>query len=190
MNDWPFGDLRPHSYGLILADPAWKYITRSPKGRKKSADRHYRTMTRAELYALPVWKLGAPNAALCLWTTQAMLPMQLDLLKHWGFEYKSYGAWGKRTKTGRKWGFGTGYWERSTAEVYLWGAIGAPLIVSRSERNFIEAPLREHSRKPEDIYAKCERMFPNVRKLDLFSRKTRKGWDNWGDEATKFDEAP
>lgn len=184
---WPFGELAEASFGLILADPAWSYLTRSDKGQGKSASRHYRTMTREELYALPVWRLAAPNCALCLWTTAPLLPMQLDLMLHWGFAYKSYGAWAKRSKTGAKWAFGTGYWERSAAEVYLWGAIGEPRIVSHSERNLIEAPLREHSRKPEDIYAKCERLFPGVRKLDLFSRETRPGWSNWGDERTKFD---
>lgn len=187
--DWPFGNLEPSSFGLILADPAWSYATRSDKGQAKSASRHYRTMTREQLYALPVWRLAAPNCAMCLWTTGPLLPMQLDLMLHWGFAYKSYGVWGKRSATGAKWAFGLGYWERSAAEAYLWGAIGEPKIVSHSERNLIEAPLREHSRKPEEIYQKCERMFPGVRKLDLFSRQTRPGWSNWGDEATKFDEA-
>ncbi|MBY6244144.1 MT-A70 family methyltransferase [Methylosinus sp. Sm6] len=187
--DWPFGGLQEASFGLILADPAWSYATRSDKGQGKSASRHYRTMTREELYALPVWRLAAPNCALCLWTTQAMLPMQLDLMLHWGFAYKSYGVWGKRSKTNAKWAFGTGHWERSAAEVYLWGAIGEPRIVSHSERNIIVAPLREHSRKPEDIYRKCKALFPGVRKLDLFSRQTRPGWSNWGDERTKFDGA-
>jgi N6-adenosine-specific RNA methylase IME4 len=193
-DDWPFGDLRPSSYGVILADPPWKFVTRSAKGLGKGAERHYRTMTRAELFALPVWRLAAPNCALCLFTTQAQLPMQLDLLKHWGFTYKSYGGWGKRSETwtpdcaNPKWAFGTGYWERSCLEVYLWGAIGAPMIVSHSERNLLEAAVREHSRKPETIYKKIDRMFPHVRKLDLFSRKSRGGlWDAWGDEAGKFD---
>ncbi len=194
MNDWPFDELEPHAYGVILADPAWRWIARSKKGEAKGASRHYRTMSRAALYALPVWKLAAPNCALCLWTTQSMLPMQLDLLKHWGFTYRTYGVWGKRSsswtpgKENPRWAFGQGYWERSCAEVYLWGGIGAPSIKSKSERNFIEAAVREHSRKPEDIYAKIERMFPLARKLDLFSRKTRPGWDNWGDERDKFDE--
>jgi N6-adenosine-specific RNA methylase IME4 len=193
MNDRPFGDLQEGSYGLIHADNPHRYITRSKKGMAKSAERHYPTMSREELYELPVWRLAAPNCAICFWTTSAQLPMQLDLMQHWGFAYKSYGGWAKRSPTWQrgcenpKWAFGTGYWEHSCLEVYLWGAIGAPKIVSRSERNLIEAARREHSRKPEDIYAKCERMFPKVKKLDLFSRQSRRGWDNWGNERTKFD---
>lgn len=192
--DWPFGALPENAYGLILADPPWKFLTRSARGEGKSACRHYPTMTRAELYALPVWRLAAPNAALCMWFTSTSLPLALDLMKHWGFDYKSLGFWAKRSRSWTpaepdpKWAFGTGYWAADCAEGYLWGARGRPLIHRGSERNLIEAARREHSEKPEEIYGKCERMFPATRKLDLFSRQTRPGWDAWGDEAGKFDE--
>lgn len=190
----PFGDLPENGYGLILADPPWKFMTRSAKGEGKSASQHYRVMTRRELYALPVWRLAAPNCALCLWFTSTSLPLAFDLMKHWGFDYKSLGFWAKRSSTwtpgepNPKWAFGTGYWHGDAAEGFLWGARGAPRIHRGSERNLIEAAVRLHSEKPEEIYDKCERMFPQVRKLDLFSRKTRPGWDAWGDEAGKLDE--
>ena len=56
------------------------------------------------------------------------------------------------------------------AEFVVFGAIGRPRIVSRSERNLIIAPVREHSRKPDESFEMLERMFPRVRKASLFSR--------------------
>lgn len=186
---WPFGDLEPHSYGLILSDPPWRFATRSDANQVKSAANHYELMDRSALFALPVWKLAAPHCAHVMWATQAQLPLALDLLQHWGFDYRSCGAWAKRSKTDESWAFGTGYWLRSAAEVFLVGAIGNPAIRSHSERNLIVAPVREHSRKPDEMHAMLERMFPATRKLEMFARQSRPGWDCWGNEATKFDEA-
>ena len=89
----------------------------------------------------------------------------MECIRVWGFEYKSYGGWGKRMPTWTpecddpKWAFGTGRWQRSTLEIYLMAARGAPLICSHGERNFVEAPLREHSRKPDEAREALERMF-------------------------------
>ncbi|MBY6244171.1 MT-A70 family methyltransferase [Methylosinus sp. Sm6] len=187
--DWPFGELQPHSYGLILSDPPWSFGVWGKDGHNKGPEMHYDTMSRSELFSLPVWKLAAPNCAHVMWTTQAQLPLALDLLLHWGFDYRSCGSWAKQSKSGASWAFGTGYWFRSAAELFLVGAIGAPRIMSHSERNLIVAPVREHSRKPDEMHEMLERMFPRVRKLEMFARRSRPGWDSWGDERTLFDEA-
>lgn len=84
---------------------------------------------------------------------------------------------------------GTGYVLRSAAEVFLIGRFGEPKTLNRGTRNVIEAPRREHSRKPDEAYAACEGLFPALRRADLFSRQSRPGWDSWGNEATKFDPA-
>jgi N6-adenosine-specific RNA methylase IME4 len=180
MSDWPFGDLRESSYGLILADPPWRFVTHSERGQTKAAP--YARMSRFDLLTLPVWRLAAPNCALAMWATQAQLPQAIETMKRWGFDYKTAGAWAKQSKTGAAWAFGTGYWLRSTAEFFLLGAYGRPDIRSRSERNLIVAPVREHSRKPEALHEALERMFPAVRKLEMFAREQREGWDSWGDE--------
>jgi N6-adenosine-specific RNA methylase IME4 len=178
--DWPFGALAPHSYGLILADPPWRFATRSAKRQTKLVP--YATMRKGALLTLPVWRLAAPNCALAMWATQAQLPDAVDLMKRWGFDYRTAGAWAKRSATDSTWAFGTGYWLRSAAEFFLLGAYGEPTIRSRSERNLIVAPVRGHSRKPEALHEALERMFPRVKKLELFARQRREGWDGWGDE--------
>jgi len=195
--EWPFGDLEPHSFGLIEADPATTFVTHSDRGNKKAPP--YRTMSKADLLRLPVHRLAAPHCALAMWATQTNLDFSIDLMKRWGFEYKSALAWGKLSKNSSaadleaaKLAFGHGYWMRSAAEFLLFGAIGRPKIVSRSERNLIISPVREHSRKPDECYDMLDRMFPRVRKLSMFSRSGGGAlWSHWGDQAGMFSrEAP
>lgn len=181
---WPFGDLAPMSYDLIMADPPWDFETWSDKGRHKLPE--YATMSLAEIAALPVSHLARGDCVLFLWTTYPFLPQALNVMAAWGFRYVSGGTWLKRTKNG-KLGFGTGYRTRSACEPWLLGTVGNP-ITSKSHRNLIEGVVRQHSRKPESAYEWCESYLPHgLRRLDLFSRQSRKGWDGWGHEVGKFD---
>jgi N6-adenosine-specific RNA methylase IME4 len=93
--NWPFGDINPHSYDMIMADPPWRFLVRSPKGEGKSAQAHYDTMALEEINALPVMDLAAPNCVLWLWCTAPMLPQQLTIVKAWGFEYRTEGRLGE-----------------------------------------------------------------------------------------------
>ena len=46
----------------------------------------------------------------------------------------------------------------------------------------IQAPAREHSRKPDESYTLIEQMFPTLPRIELFARSTRPGWAAWGNE--------
>ncbi|RDE04660.1 MT-A70 family methyltransferase [Sphingomonas aracearum] len=185
---WPFEGLRPHHYGLILADPPWRFFNHSAKGEAKNPVAHYGCMTIEQLAQLPVARLAAPDCALVMWATAPLLDRAIELLKAWGFTFKSAGAWAKQSKTGEKWTFGTGYVFRSAAEFYLVGTIGKPRVLSRSIRNLIAAPVREHSRKPDQLHADLEQLYAGPR-AELFARQRRAGWDVWGNQIDKF-EAP
>jgi N6-adenosine-specific RNA methylase IME4 len=108
-----------------------------------------------------------------------------EVIKAWGFRYVTGGPWLKRTVTG-KLAFGCGYRLRDCNEPFLVAIAGEPLT-SKGERNLIDGLRREHSRKPDEAFAWCERLMPQARRLELFSRQSRKGWDTWGLEAGKFD---
>jgi N6-adenosine-specific RNA methylase IME4 len=191
-----------------MADPPWLFRTRSANGLKKSPQRHYRCMTIEEIAALPVGWLAAPNAVLVLFCTWPLLvgtdprgavpgfahhsPVGV-VLDGWGFRYVTAGAWAKRTTNGKT-VMGTGYRARSACEPFLIGIKGSPMN-SRAERNLIETietdnvidgVRREHSAKPEEAYAWCERYLPGARRLDLFSRRDRPGWTAAGDEVGKL----
>lgn len=183
--NWPFGDLLPLRYRVILADPPWNYEMYSEKGTRKSPHAHYPCMTYGQLGALPVNHLAADSCVLAMWTTFPHLQMALDLFRAWGFTYKTGGAWAKRQKQGDGWAFGTGYHLRSAAELFLIGTIGRPAINSRRERNLIIAPVREHSRKPDAMHAKLQALYEGPY-CELFAREQRPGWDVWGNETGKF----
>jgi N6-adenosine-specific RNA methylase IME4 len=139
-----------------------------------------------QIKSLPVAELAESDSLLWLWATQAQLHQAFAVMESWGFAFKTAGAWAKQSPTGASWAFGTGYVLRSAAEFWLIGTGGRPKPESRSERNLIVAPVREHSRKPDQAYEMLERMFPSQRRCELFARSSRSGWDCWGIETQKF----
>jgi|GEM_PF-438472 len=182
---WPFGALQPGRYGVILADPPWRFLNRTSAGEVKNPIAHYPCMTIAELAALPVSRLAAPDCALVMWATAPLLDRAIELLRAWGFTFKSAGAWAKQSSTGQKWTFGTGYIFRSAAEFYVVGTIGKPRVQSRSIRNLIAAPVREHSRKPDQMHQDVEALYAGPY-AELFSRQRRPGWETWGNDIDRF----
>jgi N6-adenosine-specific RNA methylase IME4 len=197
---WPFGDLRPFGYRVILADPPWRFENWSAAGEVKNPVAHYSCAATAELAKLPVAQLASGDGGVCImWATAPMLPDALDLLRAWGFVYKTMGHWSKLSKTGNKLAFGTGYIYRSAAECWIVGQFGTVAPISRSVRNLIAsgdiaglaewaiaAPVREHSRKPTQMHESVEQLFDGPY-AELFARERRAGWDAWGDEVGKFD---
>lgn len=186
---WFWGDdVRPMGYRVIYADPAWLYKNWSKKGEWKNANRHYRCMPIEEIRALPVRDLAAGDCVLYLWTTWPFLEQAFSVINAWGFTYKSGGAWRKLSPTGRSEAFGPGYIERNACDPYLIATIGEPKRYNRAIRNIISAPIREHSRKPDEMRERLERLLDGPY-IELFSRSNRPGWTAWGDEAGKFDAA-
>ena len=198
--NWPFDTLQPLKYGVILADPPWAYSMRSEKGYEKSPEAHYETMDLDAIKGLPVGDLAAGDCLLFLWSTWPHLLQAADVMRAWGFTYKTGGSWFKKTATGKP-AFGTGYIFRSACEPYLVGSIGRPFIRSRSERNAfetddlsdipdrIDAERREHSRKPPEMREIIERLCPHAFGAELFAREPWAGYDTWGNQAELFAEA-
>jgi N6-adenosine-specific RNA methylase IME4 len=192
--DWPFGDLPPAGFDVIMADPPWAYKMRGKTGYGKSPQAHYDCIDIDDLCALPVARLAAPNSLLWLWTTWPFLANGAahKLVKAWGFEPKTGLPWKKLTKTGKT-SFATGYILRSCTEVVLIAVRGAPAYddsYCASTRGLIEAEARQHSRKPDCAYEMAERLVPAARRLDLFARERRAGWSAWGNEIDKFEMRP
>jgi len=182
-----FEDIPTGAYDVLVADPPWRFETYSEKGKlKKSAECHYSTMDLLAIARLPVASLAAPNCALFLWATAPMLRHAFWMMDKWDFEYKTNMVWGKTTKH-NKISFGTGYRIRSSHEQVLIGVRGNPKN-TRGERSLLLEPVRAHSQKPEGFYAMVERWMPQARRLDMFGRTRRPGWEIFGDEIGKLDE--
>jgi N6-adenosine-specific RNA methylase IME4 len=201
MADWPFEPLKPFAYDLVVADPPWPWETYSAKGQEKSPEAQYQTMALGDIAALPLGDLVAPGGALICWATWPLVATGAveRCMRAWGFPPITGGGWAKRTACGKlRWG--TGYRNRSLCEPYFVAALpGAPVVDGRRFPNLIETLIseleavsfdglaREHSRKPDEFYALLAELSPGARRLELFSRETRPGWDGWGNEITKFD---
>lgn len=164
-------------YNVIYADPPWRFHTYSEAGMDRSAENHYPCMALEDIKALDV--PAADDAVLYLWATVPMLPEALEVMKAWGFTYKSQIAWAKDR-------IGTGYWARNKHEILLIGTKGkipAPAMGTQTA-SIIEAPLGRHSQKPAIFAEIIEAHWPTVPKLEMFSRSPRPGWTAIGNEAT------
>lgn len=178
-------------YSLLLCDPPWRFKNYSDKwheGRAESrwVGNEYRLMTDTALRDLPIGDLAADNSVLILWATFPSLPQAIDLMKAWGFTYKTCAfTWVKTYAKSGKPFVGMGYYTRANPEIALLGTRGKPLPrLSHSVRQLIVSPVREHSRKPDEVRDRIVELFGDLPRIELFARgPAAPGWDTWGDEA-------
>jgi N6-adenosine-specific RNA methylase IME4 len=162
-------------FGVILCDPPWSY---RDLGHTRRIDRQYSIMRTADIAALPVADIALPDSVLFLWATAPLLPDGLEVMKAWGFKYKSGAVWDKEI-------FGCGHYFRIQHEHLLIGTKGRPGIAANGARNIpsiIRSCRGKHSVKPAEVYVAIERMYPSLPKIELFARNRREGWHSWGNE--------
>lgn len=174
-------------FKTLLADPPWRFMNRTgkmaPEHKRLS---RYATMTTEDICSLPVGKTVGEQAHLYLWVPNALLPDGLEVMRAWGFEYKTNLIWEKIRKDGGPDGRGVGFYFRNVTEILLFGIRGKnmrTLAPGRRQVNFMEARKREHSRKPDEQYAIIESCSPGPY-LELFARGERRGWTCWGNQAS------
>lgn len=201
----PFQNLPKGHYGAILADPPWRFATwnkatavqaRASKSTYKAASAHYTTLSTEDIAALPVAELAAEDSCLFMWISWPMLTDAMDLIEAWGFKYKTCGFdWMKahagqldmlRDDTDAL--MGMGYWTRANTEPCLLATRGKPKRLNADVRQGIIEPRREHSRKPDCVHGRIERLVAGPY-LELFARAPKTGWDVWGNQTEKFKEA-
>jgi N6-adenosine-specific RNA methylase IME4 len=166
-------------YGVLYADPPWRFKPYSRvTGMDRAADNHYATMTLDAIKSLDVPGIAARDSVLLLWATWPMLPQALEVMSAWGFTFKSGLPWVKPRHI-------TGYWFWSRSELFLVGTQGrVPAPAPGTQwQGLIEAAPREHSRKPDEAYRLIEHYYPSLPRIELFARRVRAGWDQWGAEA-------
>lgn len=198
--DHVFAGLKRNSYGAILADPPWHFQTWA--GARKSGagiacratKPTYTTMVDQDLAAIPISDLAADNCVLFLWTCWPVLERSFKILETWGFDYKTCAFSWLKADPYRLWAdeqtprMGLGYWTRANTEPCLLATRGKPKRIAADVRQPIIAQPREHSRKPDGIHERIERLVAGPY-LELFARQRRKNWDCWGNETEKFAEA-
>ncbi len=165
-------------YEVIYADPPWRYSFSRSKSRR--VENQYETMSMSELRDCPV--PVADDAVLFLWATAPKLREALDVMKWWGFEYKTNAVWDK----GR---IGMGYWFRGQHELLLVGVRGkySPPQAKVRIPSVISSRREQHSKKPDLVASYIRRCFPEAKRIELFARGPREGWEVWGYEAETTD---
>jgi N6-adenosine-specific RNA methylase IME4 len=180
-------------YGVIYADPPWLFRNYSAKGEGRNAVCHYPCLSPKELAAFPVADLAAKDSVLLLWAVDPLLPAAFDLIKSWGFQFKTVGFyWAKINRKAdptrlseTDFFTGLGYWTRANVEQCLLATRGHPPRMAKDVRKLLISARREHSRKPDEIYGRIERLARGPY-LELFARQTRPGWDQLGAQSGLF----
>ena len=188
-------------FKCIHSDVPWRFESYSEEGEERSAQAHYECMDLASVARLGVEAHAAEDCHLFFWVTGPFLSIgaHLPIMRSWGFEpvamafvwVKLNASWHPRWMThidNAMWFMGLGHTTRQNAEYVILGRKGKPQRLSKSVKQIIAAPVREHSRKPADVYERIER-YCDGPYLDLFGRERRAGWEVRGNEAGKFDKA-
>lgn len=207
MNPFSDIDVPEGGFACIFADPPWSF--KQHDGRElvpqRAWEQHYKTMKPEQLRALPVSEVAAKDCVLIMWTTSSNLVECIELARAWGFEFKSIGMIWVKTSTAPLTGYmrhiiepvlrkgfqvvkplmSMGFWFRQQAEITLVFTRGKPKRIDMGVGQVFFAPRREHSRKPDEAYARVERLCAGPR-LDMFGRQGRPGWTVWGDQKDRF----
>lgn len=171
-------------HGTVLADPPWRFSNRTGKMAPEHRRlRRYGTLTLEEIKALPVAALAADRSHLYLWVPNALVAEGLEVMRAWGFTYKTNLVWYKIRQDGGPDGRGVGFYFRNVTELVLFGIRGRlrTLAPGRRQVNLFAHRKRDHSRKPNQLYDVIEACSPGPY-LELFARNPRPGWSQWGDE--------
>lgn len=176
-------------YSTILADPPWQFKNRTgkvaPEHKRLS---RYPTLPLEEIMAIPVQHATSESAHLYLWVPNALLAEGMEVMKAWGFTYKTNLIWYKIRKDGGPDRRGVGFYFRNVTELLLFGTKGnkvRTLDPGRSQENIIVSQKREHSRKPDEQYRLIETCSWGPF-LEMFARGNRPNWTCWGNQAEDY----
>ena len=166
-------ELPEGKYNVIYIDPPWEY---SNSGFKMSAENQYPTMPVDKIKEIPIQNITSENAIIFCWVTNPLLQEGLEIIKHWGFKYKTNICWVKNNHT-------AGFYVYGKHELLLIGVKGNQMTPHGEKiKSVVYDENHIHSKKPEIFYKIIEEMFPNFKYIEIFARSKREGWDSWGNE--------
>ena len=169
-------------YQIIYADPPWSYRDKALAGNR-GAGCKYPVMSIKEISKLPIHRIADDDCILFMWVTMPKLNECFDVIKAWGFEYKTNAfTWVKKNKKSDSWFLGMGRWTRANAEICLLATKGKPKRESAGVLSIIDTPIEQHSKKPDIVRDKIVQLCGELPRIELFARQYADGWDCWGDE--------
>ena len=169
-------------YNIIYADPPWSYKDKALAG-KRGAGCKYPVMNTTDICKFPIQQITAKDAVLFMWVTMPKLNECFDLIKAWGFEYKTCAfVWVKKNKKSDSLFWGMGHWTRANAEICLIATKGKPKRQAANIHSVVITPIEEHSKKPNEIRDRIVSLCGDLPRIELFARQHSNGWDCWGNE--------
>lgn len=177
-------DFPDKKYQVIYADPPWQYKDKQ-NARSRGASYKYQVQDIEWIKSLPVADISDDNCVLFLWVTFPMLPDALAVISAWGFKYRTVAFnWVKKNKIKDSWFWGMGNYTRSNSEVCLLAVKGKnpPKRISNSVHSVVDARIKAHSKKPDEVRDRIVHLMGDVPRIELFARNHTEGWDVWGNE--------
>jgi N6-adenosine-specific RNA methylase IME4 len=162
-------------YQVIYTDPPWQYNDKQNTDNLGGAEKHYPTMSIEELCEMKIPKTK-DNAVLFLWTTAPILEESFDVINSWGFRYKAHFIWDKVKHN-------MGHYNSVRHELLLIATKGSCLPDNIKLFDSVQTieKTKKHSEKPIEFYEIIETLYKG-KKVELFARNKREGWDSWGNE--------
>lgn len=162
-------------FATIVADPPWPSMHQRSTYHRGKPERHYKTMTVADIAALDVADIASPSAHLWIWGVNRTLGAAYEVAEAWGFTPMSLLTWCKP-------GPGMGYYLRNNTEHAVFATRGKPMVPEKALiSSWYQWPRRRHSEKPDEFFGLVEQISPGPY-VELFARQRRQGWDAWGNE--------
>ena len=169
-------------YNIIYADPPWSYRDKALSGNRGACCK-YPVMDSKDISNFPVNYITADDCILFMWVTMPKLNECFDLIKAWGFEFKTCAfVWIKTNKKSNSLFWGMGRWTRANAEVCLIATKGKPKRIAANVHSVVMSPIEEHSKKPAEVRERIVELCGDIPRIELFARQHAEGWDCWGNE--------
>lgn len=177
-----FEDLPNKKYKIIYADPPWSYNDKLNL-QNEGASLHYKTLSLEELKSLDINSICDKDCILFLWVTRPMMPVAIELVKAWGFKYKTIAfTWVKTNPKSKTYFKGIGRWVMGCTESVILATKGKPQRVVKNIHELVVSSRSKHSKKPNEVRELIVKLMGDKSRIELFAREKVEGWDSWGNE--------
>lgn len=169
-------------YNIIYADPPWSYKDKALAGNR-GAGCKYDVMNINDICNLPIGGVTDKDCILFMWVTMPKLNECFDVIKAWGFEYKTVAfTWIKQNKKSDSLFWGMGRWTRANAEICLLATKGNPKRINAGVHSVVVSHIEEHSKKPQEVRDRIIQLCGDLPRIELFARQEVDGWDVFGNQ--------
>lgn len=172
-------------YSVIAIDPPWKFDARADD------ETHRGRITYPPMELDEIKQLVIPAAKDCIlfmWAPASFVAdgAAAEVVRAWGFIPKTTWTWIKLTADEAP-RLTVGNWGRGGTEHVIVAIKGKPLGDFSHDPNWFAAPIREHSRKPDEFFERVMKTCSHPAKLEMFAREERRGWTVSGAEKHMFE---